>query len=304
MAFGNSVVSYPVRGEFGDNKYSGNCSGHLIRDFLESYHPSKKSLFADPSIGGGTTRDVATALGVRFKGSDLRDGFNLIRDSLSEFLGEKADSIFWHPPYWDMINYSGNQWGDEAHPYDLSRMKLEDFCNALQLSLLNIHEATAVGGHYGILMGNLRRDGTYFNLSSLVERVAPGVLVDEIIKIQHNCLSGSKKYRGKVIRIEHEKLLVFRRTESRAALEMTNIVYRRGLAQENAVWINAINFVLLSVTKPMSADEVINAIKTVIKPENEFWGDFVREQLKMNELFVEQNCGGFILRDETKKTKE
>lgn len=60
-------------------------------------------------------------------------------------------------------------------------------------------------------MGNLRRQGEYFNLSSLVERVAPGKLIDELIKAQHNCVSDRRTYGGNVVRIAHEKLLVFRK---------------------------------------------------------------------------------------------
>ncbi|MCV5961509.1 DNA adenine modification methylase, partial [Escherichia coli] len=78
----------------------------------------------------------------------------------------------------DMIQYSGKQWG-EPNKWDMSRMNLPEFVEALELAVMNIHDACERGGHYGILMGNLRRDGDYFNLSSLVERIAPGKLVDE-----------------------------------------------------------------------------------------------------------------------------
>jgi len=64
-------------------------------------------------------------------------------------------------------------------------MNLQDFTEALELALMNIHDAVERGGVYGILMGNMRRKGEYYNLSSLVERVAPGKLIDEIIKVQH-----------------------------------------------------------------------------------------------------------------------
>ena len=33
-------------------------------------------------------------------------------DDFRTFLGEPAHLIWWHPPYWDMIQYSGEQWGE------------------------------------------------------------------------------------------------------------------------------------------------------------------------------------------------
>src|SRR5690606_7320833 len=123
-------------------------------------------------------------------------GFNLLRDDFGSFLGEQAHLIWWHPPYWNMIEYSGNQWGEKgsANKWDMSRMDLPEFVEALELAVMNIHDACETQGRYGILMGNLRSKGDYYNLSSLVERIAPGKLVDEIIKIQHNCVSDSRSY--------------------------------------------------------------------------------------------------------------
>lgn len=150
----------------------GNCSGHLVKDFIESYRKRPDGLFVDPSIGGGTSVDVARELGVRIFGTDLHMGFNLLLDDLKTAAGgEEAHLAFWHPP--SMIAYSGNQWGQEADKWDMSRMSLRDFTEALELAVMNIHDAV----ERGVLMGNL---------SSLVERIAPGTLVDEIIKHQHN----------------------------------------------------------------------------------------------------------------------
>lgn len=155
--------------------------------------------------------DVARDLGVKCWGSDLHQGFNLLAHDLKTAVGAEASAVFWHPPYWDMIEYSANMWGEQPHPSDMSRMGLHEFTLALRLALMNIHDATAPGGHYGILMGNLRRKGRYYNLSSLVERLAPGRLVDEIIKVQWNCQSDNRQYNGRLVRIAHEKLLVFKR---------------------------------------------------------------------------------------------
>jgi len=173
----HSVVSYPNRGNFGDSRYRGNCTGHIIVDLIETYLPAG-GLFVDPAIGGGTSK------------IELR--------------------CIFHAPYGSMIKYSGNIWGS-PHEHDLSRMSDEQFTAALQVCLFNISDSVKPGGHYAVLMGNQRKNGRYINWSSLVEKLAPDPLVDEVIKIQHNCVSDSTQYQGRLVRIAHEKLLVFKK---------------------------------------------------------------------------------------------
>ncbi|GIU40867.1 hypothetical protein TUM3794_19790 [Shewanella colwelliana] len=211
--FTNSVVSYPNRGNFGNNRYRGNCTGHIIVDLIETYLPAG-GLFVDPAIGGGTSLDVANSMGIRYFCTDLHQGFDLVKDDLAKTVGEQADLVFFHAPYANMVVYSGHMWGKRGEPHegDLSRMNDEQFVAALQVCLFNISDSVKPGGHYGVLMGNQRRKGQYINWSSLVERLAPDPLVDEIIKIQHNCVSDSTQYQQKkLVRIAHEKLLVFKK---------------------------------------------------------------------------------------------
>ena len=44
--FTHSVCSYPQRGNYGKSGYRGNCTGYIIRDFVESYL-APEGLFAD-----------------------------------------------------------------------------------------------------------------------------------------------------------------------------------------------------------------------------------------------------------------
>ena len=211
MGFSSSVVDYPDRGPYGNNKYRGNCSGYFIREFIGTYCKGPQDLFVDVAIGGGTSVDVANELGMNFHGFDLRDGFNVCKDDLSQRT-KPADLVFFHPPYANMIAYSGNMWGNEPHEWDMGRMDVPVFTKHMEFALYNMHNATKVGGHYGVLIGNLRRKGKYYNLGNIVERICPGVLVDEIIKTQHNNNSDSRVYTGSFVPIMHEKLLVFRKT--------------------------------------------------------------------------------------------
>lgn len=291
--FQNSVCSYPSRGKYGDNQYRGNCTGHIIKDFVETYLGRDGGLFADPSVGGGTSVDVAVELGIRFKGTDLHQGFNILTDDLRSFLAEEANLIWWHPPYWNMILYSGNQWG-QPDKWDLSRMPLPEFVASLELAMMNIHDACERGGHYGVLMGNLRRNGEYYNLSSLVERVSPGKLVDEVIKVQHNCTSDRSVYKGNLVRIAHEKLLVFRKANDQCSLSFLLTVDRRSSEMVRVTWKVAVRRVLQG--KTLQLDLIYQYIAPYAEHRtNNHWQAKVRQVLQDDRYFERVEIGVYRL---------
>ncbi|GGM25940.1 hypothetical protein GCM10009425_40850 [Pseudomonas asuensis] len=292
MKFESSVVGYPDRGHWGDNEYRGNCTGHIIKSFFETYHRNKSGIAVDPSIGGGTSVQVAAELGLKFVGTDLHQGFNLLLDDLRAFTGEDAHSAFWHPPYADMIHYSGNVWGEE-NPWDMSRMRMPEFAEALELAVMNIHDCVEKGGHYGILMGNLRREGAYYNLSSLVERIAPGKLVDEIIKVQHNCQSNSRSYSGKIIRIAHEKLLIFRRGKD--SLFFLATIEQRAAAMTGITWRAAVRR-LLQGNKTLTLQQINVLIEPYARTKNnKHWQAKIRQVVQDERYFVRVASGTYQL---------
>ena len=56
-----SVVSYEERGNYGNNRYRGNCSGRLIEDIIDQYKLRSLSSYR---VGGATTEDVCRAKGI------------------------------------------------------------------------------------------------------------------------------------------------------------------------------------------------------------------------------------------------
>ena len=294
MSFESSVCNYPSRGSHGNNRYHGNCTGHIIKDFVGSYLPTG-GLFCDPSMGGGTSQDVAQELGINFKGTDLHQGFNLLTNDLTDFLGQQADAIFWHPPYWDMVKYSGKVWGADANQWDLSQMSLNDFNEAMVLALMNIHDATASGGYYGVLMGNLRRKGQYYNLSSMVERVAPAPLVDEIIKIQNNCRSDNRSYNGKIVRIAHEKLMIFQK-KAEAALYFLSKTLKRHATAAALTWKASVRRVLQQANNSLKLADIYAAIAPyAAQRDNEHWQAKVRQVLQDDRYFKRVSLGVYEL---------
>lgn len=282
--FKSSVVSFPDRGHWGNSRYRGNCSGHIIKGFFETYMKRSEGLVVDPSIGGGTSCDVAHDMGLRFVGTDLHQGFNLLVDDLKSFLGEEAHLAWWHPPYADMLKYSGVEWG-EANKWDMSRMNLGDFTEALELAIMNIHDAVERNGTYGILMGNLRKAGEYFNLSSLVERVAPARLIDEVIKVQHNCVSDSRNYKGNIVRIAHEKLLVFRKGDS--SLHFMAVVQKRAAAMTGITWRAAVRRVLQG-NRVLHYKEVHDELRSYIETRENNHSEAKIRQILQDERYFER----------------
>ena len=40
-----SVISYKDRGNYGNSKYRGNCSGNVIKDLISQFYPNSKHEF-------------------------------------------------------------------------------------------------------------------------------------------------------------------------------------------------------------------------------------------------------------------
>jgi hypothetical protein len=236
--FTGSIVSYPDRGPDGDRLYRGNTTGRIVRDFLATFHGARSRVFADPMEGGGTSRDAARAMGIPYLGLDLREGFDAARhDLLATLEGKPCGSIWLHPPYAGMIEYSGNMWG-EPHPADLSRFAddVDAFHEMLQCVLNNAYRALAPGGHYGVLLGSWRKSGRYHALPATMTRYAPGELVSEIIKMQNNVTSSGKSYGGTFVPISHETLLVFRRAADANIVAVTIDVLDRIQRTYSSTW--------------------------------------------------------------------
>lgn len=206
-----SLISFPERGPWGQSSYRGNCSGHVYRELFESLRPRH---FIDPTVGSGTSVEVAREMGIDAVGLDLRHGFNGLRDSILAVVGRWTDLCVSHLPYHDMVLYSGGQWG-EAHPDDLSRCAdVEEFVEKSHQFLLNQRDATRPGGYYATLIGDLRRQGRYYSFQSeFIARMPADELASVIIKAQHKCVSDRRSYRAMrgLPRIGHEYLIVWRR---------------------------------------------------------------------------------------------
>ena len=209
-----SIVSYVARGPYGDSDYPGNCTGYLVRDLIRVL--GAKSV-CDPAEGSGTTGQVCADDGIAYQGFDLRTGFDLEATALDDVLKAPVDLVFFHPPYYRIIHYSGNVWGTEAHPADLSQeTEWSTYVTRLKKMVEHCLMGIVPGGHLAILIGDVRQQGAYFSAQAQILRwFQPDRIESVIIKHQHNVNSGGKEYAGKLIRIMHEYCIVIRKPEAR-----------------------------------------------------------------------------------------
>ena len=208
-----SIVSYPDRGNYGKNSYRGNCSGKLIEDIIKQYNIRQLSDFM---VGSGTTEDVVKAMNIEGSFADLNRGY----DMMSMDIPERSENIFWHPPYHDMIIYSGQQYSDkeverkygfDPKVNDLSRCaSWDEFVKKMNYCMFKQFSSLENGGRMFVLMGDMKRKGKLYSMLCDIEK--PGTLEQIIIKTQHNCVSDRSSYSNlNFVPIVHEYLMVVKK---------------------------------------------------------------------------------------------
>jgi hypothetical protein len=210
QADSGSVLAFPDRGRWGNPGYRGNCSGHVYRRLFEMLHPR---VFTDPMVGGGTSVEVARAMGIEAYGLDLHSGFNILRQRILEAVGKPSDMVVSHPPYHNIIVYSGEVWGTQPHADDLSRCVTgEDFVDKLIVAMKNQRHATRPGGYYGAIIGDVRKNGRYTSYQAeLIARCPKRELRAVLIKQQFNVASNRKAYALDLPLITHEYVLLWQK---------------------------------------------------------------------------------------------
>lgn len=287
-----SIMSYPDRGKWGKASWRGNCSGFVYRDLFEMTTPA---LFVDPMCGSGTSIEVARAMQIEAVGLDLHSGFNILKDSIVGAVGRPADLVVSHPPYGGMILYSGEVWGDEAHPDDLSRCDNdEDFHQKLHLALLNQREATLPGGVYGTIIGDWRRSGQYTSYQAeAIARMPKSELLSVMIKAQHNVRSAENRYRMKLPLIQHEYVLLWMRPRATTVNVLTLLAHQQH-ERLRGTWRTVVRMALINLGGQSSLERLYAKVAEHAPDrlaQNEHWQAKVRQVLQKHADFISVNRG-------------
>lgn len=296
-----SIVSYPDRGSYGKNSYRGNCSGLLIKDLIAQYRLGGLSDFM---VGSGTTEDVVREAGIRGAFADLNRGY----DMMSMDIPERAENIFWHPPYHDMIVYSGKQYDTRAVEAatglpsetiladDLSRCtSWEEFVRKMNYCMMKQFSALEKGGRMFVLVGDMKRKGRLYSM--IRELICPGTMENIIIKAQHNCWSERQSYSGNFVPIVHEYLLVTRKDAGLI------VPVSWGTSKEydmrsfgDSSWRDLVYSVIQENGGRMSLQELYDALKDSAKAKrNAHWQEKVRQTVQNIKHFIRTERGTYAL---------
>ena len=218
-----SFMAFPERGEGGSNKWRGNCSPKVVESILKYILDTKRYYrqsidhftLLDPMSGSGTSKTVADRYGVQSILYDLNPSPAYGKgswDALKNDVEHSADLIFFHPPYHDIIRYSGNMWG-KAHEDDLSRcVNYNDFIEKLNFIIKKLYLSLRKDGRLAVLVGDIRSNGKFHSIQSDMMKI--GTTESFVVKGQYSCVSDDRRYSKPFIPIVTEYMVVFRKEDS------------------------------------------------------------------------------------------
>lgn len=295
-----SIVSYPERGEGGNNRYRGNCSPKLIEDLIGFFKPSE---ICDYMCGSGTTKAAADKCGIQSRLYDLHSGFDIMNSDIKE----RPEFIFWHPPYWDIIKYSDvmykasdvqARYGYDPRQLDLSRIpNWEQFVEAMNYAMMKQFTSLEKGGRIAVLMGDIKKRGKLYSMLS--EIIKPGTLENIIIKAQHNCFSDNTQYSGRFIPILHEYVMIVRKdTPLLVPVIVAKEIKTDIRDMAGATWRDVVAAVLEECTEAVTLAYLYEQIEPHKKAKNnKHWREKIRQTLQINpNHFHHTDRGMWVLR--------
>lgn len=229
----NTVWAFPNRGKWAthDAKYRGNWSPYIPRNVILRYSNEGDTVL-DQFVGGGTTAVEAKLTHRNFIGIDINPEAVELSQRKCNFefetpyssniiLGdarklnlpdESVDLVCTHPPYADIIQYSGDLEGD------LSHLNMKEFMPEIHKVAEEAYRVLKKDKYCAILMGDTRKNGMVQPLAfdtMTMFKLAGFKLKEIIIKEQHNCKAtgywktNSIKYN--FLLLAHEYLFIFKK---------------------------------------------------------------------------------------------
>lgn len=287
-----SVVTYPERGQGGNNKYRGNCSPKLVRDLINFFQPKK---FFDPMVGSGTSIDVCRDLGIDHVCLDLNPAYGGY-DALADEVPESSDLIFWHPPYHTIVQYSGNAWGTVPDVRDLSRCtSYDDFIKKINLIEAKLVTSLRKGGHIAILVGDVKKNGRLYPIQK--DMAWYGMPVNALVKLEHNCWSDNQNYTGKFIPIVHEYCIILKRSECYILpIRMVKQIDFDLRDSEKLSWRDIVLAAMIKLGGKTSLDMLYKEIEGHKRTRtNRHWKEKIRQVVQEHKDFVNTARGEYAI---------
>ena len=297
----SSVISHQQRGKGGNNSYRGNAGANFMQDvILFGAEHTKKSIndffFVDANEGSATSRDVAKALGCQYVGLDLMNGEDFTANSILTELPKSADMVFTHPPYAEMIEYSGQQWGNKMLDNDLSNPNIskQEFLEKSQVMLMNQRDAVRDGGLYATLIGDMRKKGKFYSFQADYQMLMPkSELISVAIKMQHNCMSDGRSYGGSFVPIKHEYLLIWKK-QANKLFSIGFEVAMDARAKIGMTWRSVIRIVMMKLQTAKLEDiyAEVEIVASKLIANNAHYKAKIRQILQKHYFNVERGVWG------------
>lgn len=153
------VWQFPSCHDLMGDRHPGRIPGQLIAHALY-FFTQPGDIVIDPMVGSGTTLDACLLMGRKCFGFDIDDRHDradviqhdIFCDGWPEFI-EKADLIFWDPPYFDKMD-SGNI-GDEGYiEGSISKLSRSDYLNFFTVRLRDARKEVKPGARLAFLMSD------------------------------------------------------------------------------------------------------------------------------------------------------
>lgn len=213
----------PPRPPLGSGEFRGNCDGRVPLQVILRYK-SDANFVVDPMAGSGTVWDVCERLGIEaycfdILGRKFHDHVEFGDATQNWKLPRKADVIFIHFPYWNIIRYSKEYLKPEhtLEETDISLLDYNTFLKRAYEVLKRAKENIAENGIIAILLGDVRKQGKLYDLPAEFSKMTQN-LFDLFDKICVRAWSGHETsagyYYGKkplpFCKLNYETLLIFR----------------------------------------------------------------------------------------------
>lgn len=305
-----TVLSFPDRGPWGDSHYRGNCSGYIHAFLISQYHIK---YMGEMYAGSGTGYDVCNDMGIAYVGADLNPNpvrkdriyvCNALTDDIPEEFSE-VDFVFQHMPYPEIgIKYAGSEYSDPTGDLALQDIGQMDFKSGMMANnkvTMKLYNAMHPGAKMGILCGNVRRKGQYHDM--MLSLALPGDVIQNIVKLQHNCVSNNRTYTSNnFVPIMHENLVILQKPFQKAVYVGYLLPVHKGMDIRDSIsatWRDVVRAVMYDMGGQVHYKDIVHAVYGHKKAaNNNHLEEKIRQILRIyQKVFIPCGDGVYRLRE-------
>ena len=178
-----------------------------------------------------------------------------------------------HMPYPEIgIKYAGSEYTDpegKLKTQDIGQMKFKEGMVANNKVTMKLYNSMHPGAKMGILCGNVRRKGKYHDM--MLSLALPGEIIQNIVKMQHHCVSDGRTYAKKnFVPIVHENLIILQKPFEKTFYVgyMLPREYQIDIRNSvSATWRDVFRYVLYNIGGKAHYKEIAEAVKGYKKSE-------------------------------------